>query len=90
MGLGLKGLGGHRGFCARNERKKEKHRTEATEEELGLGVERSALDTVAPVRETSVKGKASHRGHRGHGGGIGIWGLKGLGGHRGFCGRNDR
>jgi hypothetical protein len=29
------------------------------------------MNTVASGRETSVMGKASHRGHRGHGGGNG-------------------
>jgi hypothetical protein len=40
-------------------------------------VKGSLVETVAPVRETNVKGKASHRGHRGHGGGIGL-GAKGF------------
>jgi hypothetical protein len=89
----VKGLWGTAWLLGGKRTLRENHRTEvteATEDELGLGVERSLVDVVAAVRETSVKGKASHRGHGGHRGGIGVLGLKGLGGHRGICPGNER
>src|SRR5271156_6263303 len=50
-----------------------KYRTEATERDGGFVGGVASVDAAACVRETSLTGKASHRGHRGHGGGMEIF-----------------